>query len=407
MKTTLSASLLTLSFILSYSQSILNPGAIVFASVNADDKKPFEFVILSDIDSGTVLHFTDDAWIEDSSAFRGSEGTIHFTAYRDYIPGEVVSYSADDTDSAFEKSGSYSPSATGDNIIVYQISDKDTSFIYGIGWAATLAGNWEYDDTHTTRGSDIPPGLSVEKGTITYLGNKDNYVLDTEQIYLIDVDTVLSRFANPLNYIMNDTVVHLLNDFSIFQLIKPEVSVANICEYENFVLVSDYEDIVLYSDESLTTNFTDVETGAYTIWVRRENGAIVSDTTIVSFSVYPQPDSPVISEDDGTLSIAETGYTTYWYMGETLLSSGKNYYEYSEEGTYSVINETENGCRSDTAYYTIISSSIDETTIVKNTEYSIYTLDGKKTDDNLPELAPGMYVQQMGDGTSRIISILP
>jgi len=171
----------TVLFILSFlflaslvwGQTTLSAGDIVLVTVNADDNKNFDFVTLVNIGASTVIKFTDNGW--DSSLNEGnggwatSEGIITFTAPVTVSAGEVVSYSGSDGN-GFVKSGSFNPSASGDNIIVYQGTEASPSFLYGIGWAK--AASWSYNGTND---SDIPPGLSEILNTILNLGTYDNY----------------------------------------------------------------------------------------------------------------------------------------------------------------------------------------------------------------------------------------
>ena len=58
-------SLLSISYI--QAQTNLSPGDITMVTVNADDNaqnyKIFDFIPLVDLDIGTIIYFTDDAWI--------------------------------------------------------------------------------------------------------------------------------------------------------------------------------------------------------------------------------------------------------------------------------------------------------------------------------------------------------
>lgn len=150
-----------------YAQTILSPGDLVVVTVNSDDPKSFDFIPLVDLEEGTVIDFTDDAWIDSTASFRGGEGVLTYTAPNPVSAGTVISYSGSDENGYVETDKDFTPSPSGDNILVYQGDKSDPNFIYGIGWAK---GNvWEYTGDSTNE-SNIPPGLSEEANTILSLG---------------------------------------------------------------------------------------------------------------------------------------------------------------------------------------------------------------------------------------------
>ncbi|MDP8204666.1 MAG: hypothetical protein P9L95_09065, partial [Candidatus Tenebribacter mawsonii] len=152
-----------------WGQTVLSAGDIVLVTVNADDNKNFDFVPLIDLESGTIIKFTDNAWVSANSALNDNEGIITYTASSFVSKGSILSYSGSDGN-GFVKSGSFNPSGSGDNIIVYQGTEASPSFLYGIGWAK--GASWSYSGTND---SDIPSGLSEISNTILNLGTYDNY----------------------------------------------------------------------------------------------------------------------------------------------------------------------------------------------------------------------------------------
>jgi len=149
-------------------QTVLYPGDIALLTLNSDGLKNFEFISLVDIVSGTTIHFTDDAWIEETNSFRGSEGILTYTASQNIASGSIISCPTKDGGNGFTESGSFNPSASGDNIIVYQNSIQNPVFIYGAGWARG-SSVWEYSTISSSYKSDIPPGLSADNYTISSL----------------------------------------------------------------------------------------------------------------------------------------------------------------------------------------------------------------------------------------------
>jgi len=161
-----------------FAQTTLSDGDITMVTINADadveDHKIFDFVPLVDLDIGTIIYFTDDAWISGATNnWRGSEGIITYTAPNNITAGNPVTYLGYNADGFIETESGFDPSGSGDNIIVYQGSTESPVFLYGIGWAKS--NNWIYNISYVTNTSDIPPGLSTENNTIFQPGSSDNY----------------------------------------------------------------------------------------------------------------------------------------------------------------------------------------------------------------------------------------
>ncbi len=187
-----------------FSQSILFPGDLAIITVNADGAKNFDVLFLRDIEAGTVIHFTDNAWMNEQQAFRDSEGVLTFTATSAIAAGTVVSCPSKDGGNGFVESGNFNPAGSGDNIIAYQGSDSDPFFLFGVGWARG-ASVWEYSTVSASYRSDIPPGLSSDRYTITALGTSDNYRYRFEVLDSGYWSDVLSSIGNKSNYEAKNT----------------------------------------------------------------------------------------------------------------------------------------------------------------------------------------------------------
>ena len=98
-------------------QTTLNAGDIAIVGINCDDPDDFAFVLLTDIEAGTIINFTDDGWFA-SGGFRNTEGVIAFTSPSNLSAGTVIIYSVDSLDFV-NVSGSFSLSASGDQIIAF------------------------------------------------------------------------------------------------------------------------------------------------------------------------------------------------------------------------------------------------------------------------------------------------
>ncbi len=187
-------------------QTLLYPGDIALVNVNTDGDKNFDVLFLKEVSAGTVVYFTDDAWINASQQFRGSEGIMVFTSASAIPAGTVVSCPGTNGGNGFGKhSGSFNPSGSGDNIIIYQGSAEDPFFLYGTGWARGSTV-WEFSETSASYRSDIPPGLSVAESSIASLGTDDNYQYNAASPMSGTLDELLISIADPANWNKDNTL---------------------------------------------------------------------------------------------------------------------------------------------------------------------------------------------------------
>lgn len=151
------------------SQTILNPGDIMFVNINSTSPDNFDFVLLVDVEAGTIIKFTDNAWTGGDS-LRTNEGILTWTSSSSITKGTIISYSGL-VNSEWETSGQFAISNNGETILAFQGSTTNPSFIFGIGWGK--ANNWHYSGTNND--SEIPNSLSIPNHTIVQLGVDNNY----------------------------------------------------------------------------------------------------------------------------------------------------------------------------------------------------------------------------------------
>jgi len=190
---------LLVSFHIVIAQTTLSAGDLIIPTVNADGDKNFDFVPLVNLESGTVINFTDNAWISSSSSLATNEGTLTYTATSSISAGTIVSCPSNNGGDGFTENGNFLPSASGDNILVYQGTASSPYFIYGIGWAKT--NSWVYTGTND---SDIPPALSEVSCTIVNLGADDNYQYNTANGTSGNNAEILALLTSVSNYNNNN-----------------------------------------------------------------------------------------------------------------------------------------------------------------------------------------------------------
>lgn len=187
-----------------FGQTTLTPGDIMLVTLNADSVKNFDFVPLVNLASETEIRFTDKPWDLTLNGglggWQGSEGILIYTSPTAISEGTVITYPGSTGGVWSTGGGSFNPSASGDNILVYQGTEATPTFIYGAGWASTSP--WPYNNNSNT--SDIPTNLSEVANTIINLGSLDNYQYNTDEGTTGDKNTLLALIGDETNWNVND-----------------------------------------------------------------------------------------------------------------------------------------------------------------------------------------------------------
>lgn len=261
-------------------QTSLNPGDIVLVTVNADDDKNFDFAPLVELQSGTEIHFTDDAYIAEDDEFRDGEGTITYTAPETISAGTVVNFDGTTGDD-FSESGNFNPALSGDNILVYQGDTDDPEFVYGVGWARGESV-WEYDTSGETNRSDIPPELDKDDKTILSLGSDANYQYDSSNGIEGTASRIIDWVGEETNWSADDEA---FSSFSEEFSLRDPPTVAFVEEESAISENENTAEIAVKLSESNTTEVT-VEVALLTSAGKAENGVDFEtyDTETVTFS---------------------------------------------------------------------------------------------------------------------------
>jgi len=140
---------------ISLGQTTLSAGDLIVVSIQADTPDSFRFVPLVDLESGTVIKFTENAW--DGTALRTNESTITFTSNVAIDKGTNILFEAGTDDSRFSVSGNLGFSASGDQVLVYQGDEATPTFIFAVQNNSTL---WQDPPVTDTNQSALPTGLT-------------------------------------------------------------------------------------------------------------------------------------------------------------------------------------------------------------------------------------------------------
>lgn len=183
-------------------QSTLSAGDIAFTGFNSDNPDDFSFVLLTDVESGTTIRFTDNGW-QSSGSFRSNEGTVDITFNVPVVCGVEVfanlstsqaTVSAAPVGSIVDSDAGFALSGSGDQILAYQGMDASPTFIA----AVHFNGNGFEGDATDSNTSALPTGLTVGVDAVA-IPETDNGVYDcsnTTSGTVAEVRMALNTAAN-------------------------------------------------------------------------------------------------------------------------------------------------------------------------------------------------------------------
>lgn len=149
----------------------LGLGELAFTGYNSDNPDAFSFVLLTDIDAGTIINFTDNGWFA-SGGFRGGEGVMSWTSSSALAAGSEIQIIGNSSSSG-AVSGSLALSTGGDQIFAYQGSLGSPNLISGI----QMNGAWDADATSSNTSAQ-PAGFVDGINSISIAPEADNATYD-------------------------------------------------------------------------------------------------------------------------------------------------------------------------------------------------------------------------------------
>ncbi len=168
--------ILALVPVCTFGQTSLSAGDMAIVLIQSDAPDAFEWMSFVDLEANTVIKFSENA-IQSDGRLKSNEGTITFTASSAISKGVVQRWYSGTTDDQYSTSGSVAFSASGDQVIAYQESGENKTFLYYAGFAkATTVITSEDPSTNT---SYVPSGLSTGAYTVIDMGSTDNYYYKT------------------------------------------------------------------------------------------------------------------------------------------------------------------------------------------------------------------------------------
>ncbi|MBP0017728.1 MAG: ExeM/NucH family extracellular endonuclease [Cyanobacteria bacterium SBLK] len=189
----------------------LAAGDLAIIGVNADNPDAFSFVLLTDISIGTEIFFTDNGVFSNGS-FRDTEGVLKYTASADLSAGTVIEFTGVGGNFTAE-SGSFSLSASGDQVIAFQGTIANPNFIYAL---QTNSTQFQSNATASTN-SALPTGLvegvsAVAVGAGSGAGSEFDNSTYNESVTSGTQAELLAAIANAANWNGNNSRITNLAD---------------------------------------------------------------------------------------------------------------------------------------------------------------------------------------------------
>jgi hypothetical protein len=184
---------------------VLDPGDIAIIGFNSDDTSQFSFVCLKEITSGTIIYFTDNGWILPSNTFRSGEGRLTWNTPGGCQLGQIVTINQYDLPTI----GNFQLSNGGDQILVYQGSDENPSFIFAINFEES---DWQ-GSASTANKSARPFGLDATNSVA--LVEIDNSIYTGSNSFTTTADA-LAAIVNKDNWKGSNDVRQIMPSGSFF-----------------------------------------------------------------------------------------------------------------------------------------------------------------------------------------------
>ncbi|GGZ84420.1 T9SS sorting signal type C domain-containing protein [Algibacter mikhailovii] len=232
----------------SYGQgTTLNPGDIAITGFNSEDsvveagfigffgsrtttENEFSFVLLNDIENGTVIRFTDNGWNDQDNpdTFRTGEGVLIWTADSDFPCGTEITiptgtgegwffgipftFDLEPSDGELDISeiSNFDLDTNGDQILAYQGTDDNPDFVFGINFNAD---DWRGRGANSDQTSGQPRGLTDNIDEVSVI-EFDNGKYDCT--VTLGTGSILESICIAGNWDTQDTPRYDLSDYCDF-----------------------------------------------------------------------------------------------------------------------------------------------------------------------------------------------
>jgi hypothetical protein len=141
-------------------------GDVALVGYSADTGgKSLAFVLLTDVEAGTVINITDNGWLA-AGGFRPGEGVVTYTAPAGGArAGTVITFTG--------LTGALNPSTGGDQFIIYQQNGSAITPLFALDFAD---GNTTYaGDATNSNTSAVPTGLVFGDTALAFAADNGAY----------------------------------------------------------------------------------------------------------------------------------------------------------------------------------------------------------------------------------------
>ncbi|MCG8411527.1 MAG: hypothetical protein MI739_09610, partial [Bacteroidales bacterium] len=297
-----------------FAQTTIDRGNIAFVGVNTDDDQDFSFILFQDIDSGTIIYFTDKGWTDGTGFVNttSNDGTTTWTASSDLSKGTIINIVnfpwGSPTTNIGIVSGNVIPSAFGDQLFAYQGTEASPYVITGVHFnskTGTDVNNWDGSTTsfETSALPDVlTPGTNAVWLYIEYNGldlERDNFRYDCS-VTSGSVEQLRAAINNLDNWEVDMT------DFTAYTL-NPFPCSFSVCTYPEITSISESSTAVCEGDSvtlTITGNLNDAT--AWHVYADSCGGTFIDSTTTSILKFVPTKTTAYYIRGEGGCVIASS-----------------------------------------------------------------------------------------------------
>ncbi|PZU99309.1 MAG: hypothetical protein DCE90_01985 [Pseudanabaena sp.] len=208
----------------------LSAGDVAFLSIIGDNPDTFSFVLLKDIDAGTIINVTDNGWLA-SGGFRTGEGVLQYVSPSAQTVGTVINFVAGAANTGWTvSSGSLALSTDGDSLTAFQ-GDLTSPILLAAVTNRRDAFDADATNSNTTA---LPTGLTVGTNAIAVglaAAEFDNsrYTGATTFASIAEARTALNTASNWTG--SNTDVTNFSGTFSIGGGAAPTITGIDLSKY--------------------------------------------------------------------------------------------------------------------------------------------------------------------------------
>ena len=221
---------------LSKAQSSLTAGDIAFLGYNADGDQNFAFILLTDIQNGTAIKFTDNGWLNNVDVgflTDSDDSVITWTANSALVAGTIVFIQGMTTTEGSITSGTgLDLDRFGDQVLAYQGTDDiNANFISAIHMNSTSSTNSENWDNTTALSdealSNLPNGLTTGVNAIIVFdtgggpAERDNAIYNCINTNINDVNAIRASINDVNNWNLDNFTPFVLDPFPCSFVVLP------------------------------------------------------------------------------------------------------------------------------------------------------------------------------------------